>query len=318
MAGDTRTVLIYERDAQTAGTIEFAARQFDLKSVKAASLQEARQRLHEQPFSILFAAADFPLPDVPHDGVVIPIFEKDTLQDEFLTGARYCTILHKPVSVSDVAAVIHNVLHPGSERGRDYIYQLLRSRMLLCHLRYLVGLLHGDPALQLPLRDGIYEYCVGRCPHAVSGDPPEVNAGTTYHLLTVSVQHGKRSCALYEECRLHRFSAWLEKEHPAAYQRMPSVSLQRDKETPQTEGMQDLLQQMIEQQDAAIARLYELKKNFCSACCDIARSGTDFKEGDVLISEWADMFRNQCIYCPQPDCPLNRFFDLLVYRLKAV
>lgn len=318
MAGDTKTVLIYERDAQTAGTIEFAARQFDLKPVKTASLQEARQRLHEQAFDVVFAAADFPFSDVPQNTVVIPIFDKDTLKDEFLTGARYCTILHKPVSVSDVAAVIHTVLHPGSERERDYVYQILRSRMLLRHLQYLIGLLQTDPATQITLREGIYAYCVERCPLAVSGDPRAESGGTTYHLLTVSVQHGKRSCALYEECRLHRFSVWLEKEHPDAFQRMPSVSFRQDKETPQPEGMQEVVQRLIEQQDAAVARLYELKKIFCSGCCDIARSGTDFKEDNVLLSEWVDMFRNQCLYCPQPDCPLNLFFALLVYRLKTV
>ena len=318
MPDEKKTVLIYAADTQTAGVIEFAARQFDLMPVKAGSPSQVQQQLQDALPLMAFVDLRLPLPDMPAEITVVPIADRKTPGDDFLTEARYCRMLHKPVAVSDVAAVIKNILDPGVVRRKDYIYHMLRAGMLLRHLQHLITGIAADDGLQVGMQEGIYEFCVGTCPHAVSGDEKTGGDAKNYHLLTVSVQHGTRQCAFYETCKLHRFADWLQKEHAALFNKRPCEAMPQAGESVRPETMSDMLGRLIEQQTAAIAQLYEVKKNFCTSCCDVVRNGTDFKEGDVLISEWADMFRNQCVYCPQPDCPLNRFFELLVYRLKTV
>ena len=310
-------VLIYEDDSQTAGTLAFAVRQFDLIPVMVQTFTEAQNCILKERPLIAFLNARFPLPECAEGVTVVPVFDRAIYRDELLSASRCCSILQKPVTVFDCMAVIKNILEPGIERTKNFVYQMLRAKTMLRHLLLLADLLAEDQDMQLSMSEGIYEYCVSTCPLAISGDPP-AGDNKTYHLLTVSVQHGRRQCAFYEGCKLHQFSAWLQQNHADVFGMRPCDALPQSSDNLRTSSLREGLANLIKQQDAALTRLYELKKMFCTSCCDRALNGTDFKHGDVLISEWADIFRNQCLYCPQPDCPLNRFFELIVYRLKTV
>ncbi|MCX8042717.1 MAG: hypothetical protein N3B18_01160, partial [Desulfobacterota bacterium] len=282
------------------------------------SFKEAISFLSDCPVCAVFFDAGLPLlDDIPPNIAAIPIVHGVYVQETVRTRSSAVYVLYLPASVFDIMAIMKSIIDPGLERRRDYVYQFMRSKRMLRDLLFLIDRMAEDTALQITLGEGLYEYCVSVCPHAISGDPP-AGDGKTYHLLTVSVAHGKRQCALFEECNLHRFSAWLQQEYPDVFKRRPSDTLPRQTDDFRATTLKAFLQNLISQHDTATTQLYEVKKRFCMSCCDQCRNGTDFHHGDVLISEWADIFRNQCLYCPHPACPLNRFFELLVYRLTTV
>lgn len=318
MVEKKQRVLIYEQEKQTAGSVEFAVRQFDLMPVTAHSREEAQRFLQEEPFCIAFVNATLPALSFHEDTVIVPILDKGVAREELMSGCTYARVLHKPAGIFEVMAIIKNILDPAVAHSKDYFYHMLRSKMLLRYLQFLLAGIRNDASARFTMKEGIYEFCVGTCRHAVAGDPPAQDAQKKYHLLTVSAQHGKRQCLLYEECRLHKFSAWMQQEHKELLGKRPVDVFPQQTDGLHLEKMRETIDKLLAQQDATIQHFYELKKDFCTHCCDTAQSGTDFREGNVLISEWADIFRNQCIFCPEPECPLNQFFDLLVYQLKTV
>ena len=320
MTEQRNTVLIYcHTDRQGASHIQFAARQFDFKPVNVTSVKEAWQCLkNDHPVIAFLDAGVFLFEDIPtSDTAVVPIIDQGAMHGRMLEWLGYQRVLYAPVSLPEVMSTIKNILDRDVERRKDYVYHMVRSKIMLRHFLFLLDRMAADGLMMTDLGEGVYEFCVGTCRYAISGDPPDGD-GATYHLLTVSVSHGKRQCALYEGCKLHEFSRWLQDEHKAVFNIRPCDALPQMARDVKAETIRDFIVQLLERQEAAIARLYELKKNFCSTRCDMAKNGTDFKEGHILVSDWADMFRNQCVYCPQPECPLNRFFELLVHRLKTI
>lgn len=319
MTEQRKTLLIYcYTDDQAAGHIQFAARQFDFRPVSVRSLKEAQDRLrNDHPVIAFIENGVFLLEDIPSDTVVVPIIGQSSVHGRAMEVLGYQRVLYAPVSLPEVMAIIKSILDAEVERRKDYVYQMVRSKMMLRHLLFLLDRTAADGLMQTGFGEGVYEFCVGTCSYAISGDPP-AGDGKTYHLLTVSAIHGKRQCAYYDGCKLHGFSAWLRDEHKDVFEIRPCDALPQTARDVRAATIRDFIMQLFERQEAAVARLYELKKEFCSTRCETAKSGTDFREGYVLVSEWADIFRNQCVYCPQPECPLNRFFELLVHRLKTV
>jgi len=318
MGEKQKKVLVYEKDQQTASCIEFGVRQFDLTPLKASSREAAQRLLQEEPFGIAFVNAALPALSLQEGTVIVPILDRGASRDDLLSGCSYVRVLYKPAGIFEVMAIIKNILEPAVAHSRDYFYHMLRSKMMLRYLQFLLAGIRNDTSAQFTMKEGIYEFCVGTCPHAVAGDLPDRQDQKKYHLLTVSAQHGKRQCLQFDECKLHKFSAWMQQEHKELLGKRPADVFPQHADNGHVEKMRETIDRLLEQQDAAIQRFYELKKDFCTHCCDTARSGTDFREGYVLISEWADIFRNQCVFCPEPECPLNQFFDLLVYQLKTV
>lgn len=318
MSEKGKRVLVYEQDHQTASYIAFGARQFDLLPVTARTQEEAVKLLKEGPVGIAFINTDLPDLLLPDDVSIVPILDESNYRHSLKIAYSYFSVLYKPADIVDVMAILKNILDADAGQRKDYTFHMLRSGMILRYLKFFLSVIQQDPNAQFTMKESLYQFCVGQCRNAVSGDALENDGQKKYRLLTVSLQHGKRQCALLEACKLHEFSRWLQEQHATIAEKKPYDLFPNLSENAPLEKMRETVDRLLEKQQGTMQSLHALKKEFCTNHCDVSRNGTDFKEGYVLISEWSDIFRNQCIYCAQPDCPLNEFFDLLVYRLKMI
>jgi hypothetical protein len=317
MATTAKKVLIYEQDHQTAGYIEFSARQFDLVPIKAARWEEAQRQIDEGSVDIAFISSGLPGLTVPKHVCVVPILDKAGYNSDLLFAYSAMRVLHKPASIFEVMAILQSILDPDVSQRADYAFHMLRSKMMLRSLKFLLAMSQDDQHGRFNMKESLYQFCVGQCPRAILGELADSKDQEKYRLLTVSLQFGKRQCALRDECKLHRFSDWLQEHHREVLESRPQDLFPKLADGDGLDKVQATIDQLLEKYEAALQHLYELKKDFCAHQCGLAINGTEFKPGDVLISEWADIFRNECIYCTQPDCPLNLFFKLLVYQFKS-
>lgn len=318
MAEKNKIVFVYEQDSKTASYIEFAAHQFDLVTLKAKNVQEASPISGEEAIDIAFINTSLPQIKLAKDVIVVPVLDEGTYRNDLISVNLCSWVLNKPVTVSEIMAIIKSILAPDVFEREDYVFHKLRSNMLLRSLKSLLDIIRNDSKTQFNLSESICQFCVGQCQHAVSGDIREDDGSQKLHLLTVSVQHGKKQCALVDTCKLQQFRKWMQEEHKEIQEEKPQDLLSVDADSTSLEKVQETIEQLLEKHTVDMHTLYNFKKEFCTHHCDVSRNGTDFKEGDVLISEWSDIFCNQCIFCSQPDCALNKFFSLIVYTLKTV
>lgn len=317
MATTAKKILIYELDHQTASYIEFSARQFDLVPIKAPRWEEAQRLIDEGSVDIAFVSAGLPVLNVPKQVCVVPILDEADCRSDLLFAYSAMRLLHKPASIFEVMAILKGIVDPDVSRRSDYAFHMLRSKMMLRSLKFLLAMSQDDHCSRFNLKESLYQFCVGQCTRAVSGELADGTDQNKYKLLTVSLQFGKRQCAFLDECKLHRFSDWLQENHSEVLERRPQDLFPKLADGDGLDKVQATIDLLLEKYETALQHLYELKKDFCTRQCGLATNGTEFKEGDVLISEWADIFRNECIYCAHPDCPFNQFFKLLVYQFKV-
>jgi len=317
MAATTKKVLVYEHDHQTASHIEFSARQFDLAPVKTCRREEAQHFIDDGVIDIAFVSSSLPGLSLPPQICVIPIIGASDSTSELLNVSGLMHVLHKPASIFEIMAILKSIVDPDVAHRDDYAFHMLRSKMMLRTLKCLLATSLNEGLGRFNLKESLYQFCVGQCPRAVTAEAADGTDQGKYKLLTVSLQFGKRQCAFLDECKLHRFSDWLLQQHRAVLESRPQDVFPSLDAGARLDKLQAAIDLLLEKYEAAIQRLYELKKDFCSHQCGLAINGTEFKEGNVLISEWSDIFRNECIYCPHADCPLNQFFKLIVYQFKT-
>jgi len=317
MAAAKQKVLIYEQDQQTAGHIEFGARQFDLVPLRAARREEAQRCIDEGAIDIAFVSTSLPGLNVPPQICAVQIVDDSSGPNDLLSASALTRVLLRPASIFEVMAILKNILDPGASESADYTFHMLQSRIVLRTLKLLLPLSQDRQRRGLSLKDSLYQFCVGQCPRALTAEASDNTDQSKYKLLTVSLRFGKRQCAFLDDCKLHLFSGWLQEHHCEVLESRPQDVFPALDAGAQLDKLQANLDVLLASYDAAVQRLYALKKDFCSHRCGQAVNGTEFKEGDVLISEWSDIFRNECIYCPHADCPLNQFFKLIVYQCKT-
>jgi len=182
MAATFKKVLIYEQDHQTASHIEFSARQFDLVPVKASRCEQAQRLIDEAAVDIAFTSSSLPELSLPRQVSVVPVIDDSTNKGDLLSAHPSMRVLYKPTSIFEVMAILKSILDPGVALRADYAFHMLRSKMMLRTLKFLLSTSLNERLGRFNLKESLYQFCVGQCPRAVTAEAADGTGQGKYKL----------------------------------------------------------------------------------------------------------------------------------------
>jgi len=92
-------------------------------------------------------------------------------------------IIQKPTEIFEIMAIIQNVLFSVDSSKNDFIFQMLRSRMLVRYIKFMLDMVKKNPDTTFNLKESIYRFCVGVSADIIEASWQSLTDSITYKLL---------------------------------------------------------------------------------------------------------------------------------------
>ncbi|HQH26600.1 MAG TPA: hypothetical protein PLP17_04315, partial [Oligoflexia bacterium] len=197
---------------------------------------------------------------------------------------------------------------------QHYPAQLAGFTVMLKAVRKIIAAKLRSPAFSLTLAQAAEQYCTTHCLHGEHFQEIAPQDRDKYRLLSAKVLVGQRVCEKRDGCRLLSFAQHLsdsgsELAHTPLRDIFAPVA---------AAGWLSAFDSQLDNSSRFIALIKEAVMTYCVKYCTHSKKGIEFTEGDVFLSEWTDLMKNSCDYCPERNCPVSDFMRIFISRIVGI
>ncbi|MCK5882883.1 MAG: hypothetical protein KAG61_04280 [Bacteriovoracaceae bacterium] len=284
----TRKILIYDSNCERVALLRRELSHIDCAITVSDSLEE-----HSNVFDCAFVYYGLPVINLPHDTLVVGIYDTCTSMIDINLLYRPILVLLPPVSNSDVRRALE-LFDENPKPIDSYFSEIIDLKLLV---RYMLIAAGESNIFKTSLAHAMDHFCLYTCGKAKCFGSSDEGKFNVNDILRVDERGIIKSCNEKSTCSIQLFLS--------KYSELDLLNDELGKIIGdfKCQSMSTFLQNI----EGFLGEFIALKKAYCLDDCKLTREGLEFQNGDTILVNLHDLISGKCLYCKECDCKLSEF-----------